>query len=76
MQEVPDNLVLYSFVAGFALNAILALQMGYYWNSPASAPLAKEMGKKPERIAMGESSTATSTSAQPRVKSPTTRRRG
>ncbi len=37
LQEVDDKLILYSFVAGFALNAVLAAQMVYYWNAaPAS----------------------------------------
>lgn len=36
LQEVPDKVILYSFVAGFALNAVLALQMVLYWNAPAS----------------------------------------
>ncbi|KAM0702294.1 hypothetical protein Q7P35_011204 [Cladosporium inversicolor] len=36
LQEVPDKVILYSFIAGFALNAVLALQMVLYWNAPAS----------------------------------------
>jgi mannose-P-dolichol utilization defect protein 1 len=36
LQEVPDKVILYSFVAGFILNAVLALQMLMYWNAPAS----------------------------------------
>lgn len=68
--------MLYTFVAGFAFNLILATQMLYYWNSPTSAPHAREIGKKPERIAMRESSaTATGAKTQLKVKSPTTRRR-
>ena len=35
MREVADPLLLYSYVAGLALNAVLAAQMIYYWNSPA-----------------------------------------
>ncbi|ERS99293.1 mannose-P-dolichol utilization defect 1 [Sporothrix schenckii 1099-18] len=37
LQEVDDKLILYSFVAGFALNAVLAAQMVYYWNAPSKA---------------------------------------
>ena len=68
---MDDKLVLYGFVAGFVLNAVLAAQMVYYWNSPQTANHATEMGKEPEKIAMGSS-----TSAQASSKSPTTRRRG
>jgi mannose-P-dolichol utilization defect 1 len=32
LQEVDDKLILYGFVAGFVLNAVLAGQMVYYWN--------------------------------------------
>ncbi|PHH71807.1 hypothetical protein CDD80_4975 [Ophiocordyceps camponoti-rufipedis] len=66
LQEVDDKLILYGFVSGFILNAILALQMLYYWNAPSE----KVRGKRRETpMAM---TTATSTSG----KSPTTRRRG
>ena len=71
LQEVDDKLILYGFVAGFILNAILAAQMVYYWNSPQTAKHAEEIGEKPAQIAMGSS-----TGAQTKVKSPTTRRRG
>lgn len=37
LQEVDDKLILYGFVAGFTLNAVLAGQMIYYWNSPTTA---------------------------------------
>ncbi|CAK7219986.1 hypothetical protein SBRCBS47491_004036 [Sporothrix bragantina] len=46
LQEVDDKLILYSFVAGFALNAVLAAQMVYYWNS-ASTPSKKASAKGP-----------------------------
>ncbi|PFH59734.1 hypothetical protein XA68_11944 [Ophiocordyceps unilateralis] len=66
LQEVDDKLILYGFVSGFILNAILALQMLYYWNAPSE----KARGKRREApMAM---TTATSMSG----KSPTTRRRG
>ncbi|KAL0474630.1 hypothetical protein QR685DRAFT_510401 [Neurospora intermedia] len=80
LQEVDDKLILYGFIAGFALNLVLALQMVYYWN----APLAKARGK--QKVPAGPISAATSsatatgasTSSEPRAKSkgPTTRRRG
>ena len=69
-QEVDDRMILYQFVAGFILNAILAGQMAYYWKSPPAS--AAESGKaEHEKVAMG-SSTATPA----RGKGPTTRRRG
>lgn len=36
LQEVPDKVILYGFLAGFALNVVLAAQMLVYWNAPAS----------------------------------------
>lgn len=69
MREVGDKLILYGFVAGFLLNAVLAVQMIYYWNSKIAR--AAEKGKQPEKIAMG-SSTATPN----KPKGPSTRRRG
>lgn len=72
MREVGDRLILYGFVAGFLLNAVLAVQMIYYWNSPTNKiAKAAEKGKQPEKMAMG-SSTATAN----KPKGPTTRRRG
>ncbi|KAL8786494.1 MAG: hypothetical protein Q9195_008199 [Heterodermia aff. obscurata] len=71
LQEVDDKLILYSFVAGCVLNVVLAGQMVYYWKSPATAGHAAEIGKKPEKIAMGSS-----TGASTKGKGPTTRRRG
>ena len=76
LQEVQDKTILYSFFAAFTLNAVLAFQMLYYWNSPASAAHACELGEKPKKIAMGETSATTTGASQPKVKSPTTRRRG
>ena len=71
LQEVDDKLILYGFVAGFILNAVLAAQMVYYWKSPQTAKHAGEMGEKPAQIAMGSS-----TGAHTKAKTPTTRRRG
>jgi mannose-P-dolichol utilization defect protein 1 len=47
LQEVPDPLILYGFVAGFALNAILFVQMVYYWNAPASKTTESKKLEKP-----------------------------
>ncbi|OAA68227.1 polyketide synthase [Niveomyces insectorum RCEF 264] len=47
LQEVDDPLILYAFVAGFALNAVLAAQVVYYWNTPtAKATAQKRTNKK------------------------------
>ncbi|KAK4116163.1 mannose-P-dolichol utilization defect 1 protein [Canariomyces notabilis] len=70
LQEVDDKLILYGFVAGFALNLVLALQMVYYWNAPS----AKAKGKRKE-VPVEAPSSATAT-AVPKSKGPTTRRRG
>ncbi|AEO53294.1 hypothetical protein MYCTH_2294418 [Thermothelomyces thermophilus ATCC 42464] len=72
LQEVDDKLILYGFVAGFALNLVLALQMVYYWNAPS----AKAKGKQKEVPVAAPTSSATTTSAAPKSKGPTTRRRG
>jgi len=71
LQEVDDKLILYGFIAGFALNAILAAQMVYYWNAPAKKS-EKAKGKMPVKAGAG----AGSSTAMPKAKSPTTRRRG
>jgi mannose-P-dolichol utilization defect protein 1 len=70
LQEVDDKLILYGFVAGFVLNAILAAQVVYYWNAPAKVTQEREK----EQIATAASSGKTT--ATPKGKSPTTRRRG
>ncbi|XXH06088.1 hypothetical protein Hte_012533 [Hypoxylon texense] len=75
LQEVDDKLILYGFVAGFALNLVLAAQMVYYWNAPS----AKARGKMKEAAvptpAAGPATSGAST-ATPKSKGPTTRRRG
>jgi len=73
LQEVDDKLILYGFVAGFALNAVLATQMVYYWNAPAKKSVKSKQREKIPIAASSGKSTATST---PKGKSPTTRRRG
>jgi mannose-P-dolichol utilization defect protein 1 len=70
LQEVDDKLILYGFISGFVLNAILALQMVYYWN----APTAKAKGKQKEKTPVATSSAKTTGTSK--GKSPTTRRRG
>lgn len=71
LQEVNDPVILYGFIAGFALNLVLALQMIYYWNAPAKkpTPTIRVEGEKGEPIAL-------STGSQPKSRAPTTRRRG
>lgn len=70
LQEVDDKLILYGFISGFVLNAVLAAQMVYYWNAPSP----KAQGKKKEKIPIEASSG--SATATPKAKKPTTRRRG
>jgi mannose-P-dolichol utilization defect protein 1 len=67
LQEVDDKLILYGFISGFVLNAILALQMVYYWN----APTAKAKGKQKEKTPVAASSAKTTGTSK--GKSPTTR---
>ncbi|KAF9878647.1 monosaccharide-p-dolichol utilization [Colletotrichum karsti] len=71
IQEVDDKLILYNFIAGFLLNAVLASQMAYYWNAPS----AKAKGKQKVPIEASPISSGYST-ATPKTKAPTTRRRG
>ena len=71
LQETGDRLIFFSYLASFSLNAVLAAQMVYYWNSFQSANHAEELGEQPEKIAMGSS-----TGSSAKAKSPTTRRRG
>jgi mannose-P-dolichol utilization defect protein 1 len=54
LQEVDDKLILYSFIAGFVLNAVLAAQMVYYWNSPATARHAAEADTKAVKFTVGQ----------------------
>ncbi|KGQ06147.1 Mannose-P-dolichol utilization defect 1 protein [Beauveria bassiana D1-5] len=70
LQEVDDKLILYGFISGFVLNAILAAQMIYYWNAPSE----KARGKR--KAAPVKAAPEAKSSATPTKKSPTTRRRG
>ncbi|KUI58177.1 hypothetical protein VP1G_05461 [Cytospora mali] len=76
LQEVDDKLILYSFVAGFALNLVLALQMLYYWNKPSAKALGKRKEKAPKRVAASSSAATGKSTATTPKKTPTTRRRG
>lgn len=82
LQEVPDKLILYSFIAGFALNVVLALQMLIYWGAPASknttehklTSAGKQKVQEPvERVAEKAKAQATGSDKK---NSPSTRRRG
>lgn len=78
IQEVDDKVILYSFVAGFALNLVLALQMVYYWNAPSAKAQGKRKEALPPNSALAPSyaEVAATSTARPRSKGPTTRRRG
>lgn len=69
LQEVDDPLILYGFIAGFLLNAVLAAQMVYYWNAPKSK-------KTPAHTVKEKNSSSASGSGAGRAKGPSTRRRG
>ena len=72
IQEVDDKLILWGFIAAFALNAILAVQMVYYWDSPKSKATT-QMKLEPK----GKQAIEQATNVQTRSKnSPSTRRRG
>ncbi|KAJ4263596.1 hypothetical protein NW762_006417 [Fusarium torreyae] len=75
LQEVDDKLILYGFVSGFVLNAILALQMIFYWNAPSEKAKGKRKAAPIEAKPSSTSTLAASSTATPK-KSPTTRRRG
>ncbi|MCJ1313761.1 hypothetical protein MMC25_007441 [Agyrium rufum] len=78
IQEVDDKLVLYSFVASFLLNAVLAGQMLYYWGNSKSTGQKREVKKVKEGIdvAKEKAPVAQSSGVSSKTKSPTTRRRG
>ncbi|KAF2741783.1 hypothetical protein M011DRAFT_462978 [Sporormia fimetaria CBS 119925] len=75
LQEVNDPLILWGYIAGFVLNLILAFQVIYYWNSPASRYTPQTRKPRPitaEKVNAGSSSSY----ARVAAKSPSTRRRG
>ena len=71
LQEVDDKLILYGFISGFVLNAIMATQMVYYWNAPT-----KKVPGHPDKIPVSATSGTTTATPQGKGKGPTTRRRG
>ncbi|KAM3459666.1 hypothetical protein MY5147_003998 [Beauveria neobassiana] len=75
LQEVDDKLILYGFISGFVLNAILAAQMIYYWNAPSEKARGKRKAA-PVKAAPVKAAPEAKSSATPTKKSPTTRRRG
>lgn len=80
MREVGDNRILAGFVAGFLLNAVLAVQMVYYWKSPAkqnASRLVQENGEHVQgNVALVSGSSVNSTASVKKSKTPSTRRRG
>jgi mannose-P-dolichol utilization defect protein 1 len=79
LQEVNDPLILYGFVAGFVLNAVLALQVLYYWNAPASRVTRQDRAPRPitaEKVNQGKTASYASAAGASKSKSPSTRRRG
>lgn len=81
LQEVDDKLILYGFIAGFTLNAVLAAQMVYYWNSPKSKQTEQARlqarGEKAAKQAVGmDGSPSTATGSTRGKNTPSTRRRG
>lgn len=84
-QEVDDPLILYGFVAGFAFNLVLFLQVIYYWNAPASKnteskklnkPIAPAAAGNKEEMRRAVSGGSTPSYSSVAGKSPSTRRRG
>jgi len=80
LQEVPDRLILYGYVAGFLLNAVLAAQMVYYWNSSGSQTATQHKlqpsGKQAAKEAVGADQSRASGSQRSGRSTPSTRRRG
>ncbi len=72
LQEVDDKLILYGFVAGFVLNAVLAGQMVYYWNENGTTARHGEEVSEKVAQAVGQ---GTGADVKKGVAS-TTRRRG
>lgn len=80
LQEVDDRLILYGFVAGFALNAVLAAQMVYYWNSPTSRSTPEHKltgsGKAALKQPVQDVKAQAQATGSEKRSSPSTRRRG
>ncbi|KAI5295453.1 hypothetical protein KEM52_001324 [Ascosphaera acerosa] len=76
VQEVDDKLILYGFLAGFAFNVILGLQMLWYWGA---APQTAEAGSKSAdeaEVSTKETASAATATGAARPQVPRTRRRG
>lgn len=77
LQEVDDKLILWGFIAALALNAVLAAQMVYYWNSSASKTTTQTKLEPSGKQAAKNAVPAQASGVQTRNKnSPSTRRRG
>jgi len=76
VKEVDDPLILYGYLAGFALNLILAAQMLYYWKTPAKPKKKAQAEKAPRPVEKVPVAESTGVAARPSGKTPTTRRRG
>ena len=82
LQEVPDPLILYGFIAGFALNLVLFVQVLWYWNTPATSKgksKSRSKSKKanqPFAADKAKDAAGTGSSSARTAKSPSTRRRG
>ncbi|KKY25187.1 putative monosaccharide-p-dolichol utilization [Phaeomoniella chlamydospora] len=59
LAEVDDKLILYGFVAGFTLNAVLAGQMIWYWNSKGTPRHGAEISEKVADVTTGASVSGT-----------------
>ena len=80
---MPDQLILYGYIAAFILNAVLAGQMVYYWNSSASKATTQHKlepkGRQAAKNVMGGASpgqASASGSNKSKKSSASTRRRG
>jgi mannose-P-dolichol utilization defect protein 1 len=76
LQEVDDKLILYSFIAAFALNAILAAQMAYYWNRHDGVASRKKAALSSPTDSTSKGSSAAAAPPSVKGKGPTTRRKG
>ncbi len=71
---MDDPLILYGFIAGFVLNAVLAGQMVYYWNSPTKGKRISNKVDQREKVMMESSSSGSEFGSK--SAGPSTRRRG
>lgn len=73
LQEVDDKLILWGFIAAFVLNAVLAAQMVYYWNSSKSKSTEQTKLEPKGKEALKQATQGVQTKSK---NSPSTRRRG